>query len=202
MGLAVERQKMQTVLLSGSLAKMFGREHRVAITGGFKEVMGYFRQFPGFERYMLQSADQGLRFAVFNGRRNLSETDIHQPLGKEVIRIAPVLSGSKRAGGLQTILGAVLMAVAYYNPFGFLTGPAASFLMMTGVSMAMGGVMQMLAPLPKGLAARDSPESRASYSFNGPVNTSAQGNPVGLLYGQLTIGSAVISSGIYAEDQL
>lgn len=202
MGLAVERQKMQTVLLSGSLARMFGREHRVAITGGFKEVMGYFRQFPGFECYMLQSADQGLRFAVFNGRRNLSETDIHQPLGKEVIRIAPVLSGSKRAGGLQTILGAVLMAVAYYNPFGFLTGPAASFLMMTGVSMAMGGVMQMLAPLPKGLAAQDSPESRASYSFNGPVNTSAQGNPVGLLYGQLTIGSAVISSGIYAEDQL
>lgn len=202
MGLAVERQKMQTVLLSGSLARMFGREHQVAITGGFKEVMGYFRQFPGFELYMLQSADQGLRFAVFNGRRNLSETDIHQPLGKEVIRIAPVLSGSKRAGGLQTILGAVLMAVAYYNPFGFLTGPAASFLMMTGVSMAMGGVMQMLAPLPKGLAAQDSPESRASYSFNGPVNTSAQGNPVGLLYGQLTIGSAMISSGIYAEDQL
>ncbi|MBP5101938.1 tail assembly protein [Pseudomonas protegens] len=202
MGLAVERQKMQTVLLSGSLARMFGREHRVAITGGFKEVMGYFRQFPGFERYMLQSADQGLRFAVFNGRRNLSETDIHQPLGKEVIRIAPVLSGSKRAGGLQTILGAVLMAVAYYNPFGFLTGPAASLLMMTGVGMAMGGVMQMLAPLPKGLAAQDNPDNRPSYSFNGPVNTSAQGNPVGLLYGQLIIGSAVISSGIYAEDQL
>ncbi|MDK1394337.1 tail assembly protein [Pseudomonas protegens] len=202
MGLAVERQKMQTVLLSGSLARMFGREHRVAIAGGFKEVMGYFRQFPGFERYMVQSADNGLRFAVFNGRRNLSETDIHQPLGKEVIRIAPVLSGSKRAGGLQTILGAVLMAVAYYNPFGFLTGPAASFLMMTGVGMTMGGVMQMLAPLPKGLAAQDSPDNRPSYSFNGPVNTSAQGNPVGLLYGQLTIGSAVISSGIYAEDQL
>lgn len=202
MGLAVERQKMQTVLLSGSLARMFGREHRVAIAGGFEEVMGYFRQFPGFERYMVQSADNGLRFAVFNGRRNLSETDIHQPLGKEVIRIAPVLSGSKRAGGLQTILGAVLMAVAYYNPFGFLTGPAASLLMMTGVGMAMGGVMQMLAPLPKGLAAQDNPDNRPSYSFNGPVNTSAQGNPVGLLYGQLIIGSAVISSGIYAEDQL
>jgi len=193
---------MQTVLLSGSLARMFGREHRVAIAGGFEEVMGYFRQFPGFERYMVQSADNGLRFAVFNGRRNLSETDIHQPLGKEVIRIAPVLSGSKRAGGLQTILGAVLMAVAYYNPFGFLTGPAASLLMMTGVGMAMGGVMQMLAPLPKGLAAQDNPDNRPSYSFNGPVNTSAQGNPVGLLYGQLIIGSAVISSGIYAEDQL
>ncbi|KTC32055.1 phage tail protein [Pseudomonas sp. ABAC61] len=202
MGLAVEPQKMQTVLLSGSLARLFGREHRVAISAGFKDVMGYFQQFPGFERYMVQSADKGLRFAVFNGRRNLSETDIHQPLGKQVIRIAPVLGGSKRAGGLQTILGAVLMAVAYYNPFGFLTGPAVSFMMMTGATMVMGGVMQMLAPMPKGLGAQERPENRPNYSFNGPVNTTAQGNPVGLLYGQLTIGSTVISSGIYAQDQL
>ncbi|MFS1288517.1 tail assembly protein [Pseudomonas piscis] len=202
MGLAVEPQKIQTVLLSGSLARLFGREHQVAISAGFKDVMGYFRQFPGFERYMVQSADKGLRFAVFNGRRNLSETDIHQPLGKQVIRIAPVLGGSKRAGGLQTILGAVLMAVAYYNPFGFLTGPAVTAMMMTGATLVMGGVTQMLAPMPKGLGAQERPENRPSYSFNGPLNTTAQGNPVGLLYGQLTIGSTVISSGIYAQDQL
>ena len=68
--------------------------------------------------------------------------------------------------------------------------------------MAAGGVMQMLTPQAKGLGAQDSPANRASYSFNGPVNTSAQGNPVGLLYGQLVVGSAVISAGIYAQDQL
>ncbi|GAB5345928.1 tail assembly protein [Pseudomonas fluorescens] len=164
--------------------------------------MGYFKQFPGFERYMLQSADKGLRFAVFNGKRTMTEDDIHKPLGKDVIRIAPVLTGSKRAGGLQTIIGAVLIAVAYFNPFGYLTGPAASMMMMAGASMVMGGVMQMLSPPPKGLGAQDSPSNRASYSFNGPVNTSAQGNPVGLLYGQLIVGSSVISAGIYAQDQL
>lgn len=68
--------------------------------------------------------------------------------------------------------------------------------------MAMGGVMQMLSPPPKGLGAQDSPNNRPSYSFNGPVNTNAQGNPVGLLYGELVVGSAVISAGIYAQDQL
>lgn len=202
MGLAVEQHTMRTVLLSGSLAKLFGREHHVTTAGGFKDVMGYFKQFPGFERYMLQSADKGLRFAVFNGKRNLAEDDIQKPLGKDVIRIAPVLTGSKRAGGLQTIIGAVLIAVAYYNPFGFLTGPAASMMLMAGASMAMGGVMQMLSPPPKGLSAQDSPNNRPSYSFNGPVNTNAQGNPVGLLYGELVVGSAVISAGIYAQDQL
>ena len=202
MGLAVEHHTMRTVLLSGSLARLFGREHRVTTSGGFRDVMGYFKQFPGFERYMLQSADKGLRFAVFNGKRNIAEDDIQTPLGKDVIRIAPVLTGSKRAGGLQTIIGAVLIAVAYFNPFGYLTGPAASMMMMAGASMVMGGVMQMLSPPPKGLGAQDSPNNRASYSFNGPVNTSAQGNPVGLLYGQLIVGSSVISAGIYAQDQL
>lgn len=202
MGLAVEHQTMRTVLLSGSLARLFGREHRVTTSGGFRDVMGYFKQFQGFERYMLQSADKGLRFAVFNGKRNMAEDDIQKPLGKDVIRIAPVLTGSKRAGGLQTIVGAVLIAVAYFNPFGYLTGPAASMMMMAGASMAMGGVMQMLSPPPKGLGAQDSPNNRPSYSFNGAVNTNAQGNPVSLLYGQLVVGSAVISAGIYAQDQL
>ncbi|WP_409077947.1 tail assembly protein [Pseudomonas sp. N3-W] len=197
-----EQQKIQTVLLSGSLGRLFGREHRVTTSGGFRDVMGYFKQFRGFDRYMIESAEKGLRFAVFNGKRNIGEADIQKPLGKDVIRIAPVLTGSKRAGGLQTIIGAVLIAVAYFNPFGFLTGPAATMLMGVGVSMAAGGVMQMLSPQPKGLGAQDSPDNRASYSFNGPVNTSAQGNPVGLLYGQLIVGSSVISAGIYAQDQL
>ncbi|WP_338514349.1 tail assembly protein [Pseudomonas poae] len=172
MGLAVEQNTMRTVLLSGSLARLFGREHRVTTTGGFKDVMGYFKQFPGFERYMLQSADKGLRFAVFNGKRNIAEDDIQKPLGKDVIRIAPVLTGSKRAGGLQTIIGAVLIAVAYYNPFGFLTGPAASMMMMAGASMAMGGVMQMLSPPPKGLAPRIAPTiARATASMARSIPT-------------------------------
>ncbi len=45
-------EKMQTVLLSGSFARMFGRRHRMTTAGGFRDIMGYFRQFPGFERHM------------------------------------------------------------------------------------------------------------------------------------------------------
>ncbi|MCE1424815.1 tail assembly protein, partial [Enterobacter hormaechei] len=45
------------------------------------------------------------------------------------------------------------------------------------------------------------PDNKPSYAFGGPVNTTASGNPVPLLYGQREIGGAIISAGIYAEDQ-
>lgn len=39
------------------------------------------------------------------------------------------------------------------------------------------------------------------YAFGGVTNTTAQGNPVPLLYGKRRIGGAIISAGIYVEDQ-
>ena len=70
------------------------------------------------------------------------------------------------------------------------------------VRLVVGGVAQMLAPHAKGIGAKDSAENQASYSFNGPVNTQAQGNPVPVGYGRCWGGSAVISGGVYAEDQV
>ena len=70
-----------------------------------------------------------------------------------------------------------------------------------GVSMALGGVVQMLSAQPRGLGAKDSANNQPSYSMDGAVNTQAQGNPVPLCYGgPLIIGGAIISGGIYAED--
>ncbi|WP_277760846.1 tail assembly protein [Pseudomonas sp. A34-9] len=201
MAMQPDQQKIQTVLLSGSLARLFGREHRVTTSGGFRDVMGYFKQFQGFERYMNESAGKGLRFALFNGRENISQDELAKPTGKEVLRIVPVIAGSKRAGSLQTIVGSVMIAAAFVLSFTPFAG-ASPFLYQMGTAMVIGGVLQMLSPQAKGLGAQDSPANRASYSFNGPVNTSAQGNPVGLLYGQLVVGSSVISAGIYAQDQL
>ncbi|WP_235611716.1 hypothetical protein [Hafnia alvei] len=75
---------------------------------------------------------------------------------------------------------------------------------LVGASMAIGGVMQMIAPQPTGLSMRESPDNKPSYAFGGPVNTTTQGNPVGVLYTQdnnREIGGAIASAGIYAEDQ-
>lgn len=79
--------------------------------------------------------------------------------------------------------------------------PASNLLFSAGAVMALGGVVQMLSPQPAGLARKESPENKASYAFGGVTNTASQGYPVGLLYGKRRIGGAIISAGIYVEDQ-
>ncbi|EPL03870.1 tail assembly protein [Pseudomonas sp. CF161] len=188
-------EKMQTVIVTKQLEKITGkREHRMTTSAGWGDIMGYFKQFVGFEKFMLESKDKGLRFAIFNGKENIGEDDLGKPTGRDVIRIVPVITGSKRAGLLQTIVGAVLIAVSFIPGFQPLFG--------VGLALVAGGVIQMLSPQAKGLGTQDSPNNRPSYSFNGPVNTSVQGNPVPLLYGRMIVGSAVISAGIYSEDQM
>ncbi|NWC00842.1 tail assembly protein [Pseudomonas gingeri] len=189
-------EKMQTVIVSGSLIRITSkREHPICTEAGssVRGILGYFRQFPGFERHMAESASRGLKYAVFVGKQNIGEGDLDKPTGREVIRIVPVIAGSKRAGLLQTIIGVVLIVL---SPF---TNGAT---LAPGIALAAGGVIQMLSPQAKGLGTQDSPNNRPSYSFSGPVNTSIQGNPVPLLYGRMIVGSAVISAGIYTENQM
>lgn len=201
---ATAAEKVRTVRLYGVLGTRFGRVHRLAVNSASEAIRALGILLPGFERFLMESKDNGLTYSVFMGKDNITQERLSAPAGNDDIRLAPVLIGSKRAGALQTIVGAVLIVVGAIITGGtFGAGaPFGSGLIMMGASMVMGGVMQMLSPVPKGLGAQDGPNNRASYSFNGPVNTSAQGNPVGLLYGELVVGSSVISAGIYAQDQL
>jgi len=193
-------QRIRTVRLYGKLGTRFGRRFELAVASPAEAIQALCVLLKGFRRELLESKDKGIAYAVFAGKRNLTKEELELPPGRDEIRIAPILVGSKRGGILQTIIGAVLVVVgAVVSYFG---GGLGAPLMKFGAVMMLGGVIQMLSPQPSGLSARDSPENGASYNFNGPVNTSAQGNPVPLLYGELEVGSAVISGGIFAEDQV
>ncbi|CCJ83531.1 Phage tail assembly protein I [Cronobacter dublinensis 1210] len=48
---------------------------------------------------------------MFRGKKNIGQDELKHNSGEADIRIAPVIAGSKRAGVLQTILGAVLVVV-------------------------------------------------------------------------------------------
>ncbi|WP_164114203.1 tail assembly protein [Serratia marcescens] len=151
---------------------------------------------PGFETFMQTSKRRGLTFAIFNGKRNIDRDELNYS-GVEEIKIVPVIIGSKKAGMFQTILGAVLVvagALLWATPMG-------APLVASGAGMVLGGVVQMLSPMQGGLARREDPDNKPSYAFGGPVNTIAQGNPVPIGYGKRRIGGAIISAGIYSEDQ-
>jgi len=202
-------EKLRDVRLYGKLGAQFGRVHRLAVENTAEAIRALCVVLPGFEQALASSEKRGIRYACFLGTRNIGEDEIRVPPGDDVIRIAPILAGAKQGGLFQTLLGAALIVAAFYLPpamglaaLGTQGAIVAPMMLSMGVSMALGGVSQMLSPQQRGLSAKDGPDNGASYNFNGPVNTSAQGNPVPVLYGRMIVGSAVISAGIYAEDQV
>ncbi|MBC3377911.1 tail assembly protein [Serratia fonticola] len=197
---------MRKMVFHGPLIGRFGREFKYKAHNVPKMMSAAKSLLDGFERYMVEAHKRGLTFAVFVGnerKRNIAETELEMTKGSEDIHLVPMIIGSKRAGLFQTILGVALISAALFTPAGVLAaaGLSAGTLGMVGASMALGGLVQMLSPQAGGLRMRESPDNKPSYAFGGPVNTTAQGNPVAVGYGCREIGGAVISAGIYTEDQ-
>ncbi|EPF7463739.1 tail assembly protein [Serratia marcescens] len=196
---------LRTVRFHGPMIQLFGREFKYRAMTVPKAIDAMKNLLPGFERYMLEAHKRGLTFSIFVGKRNVGQDELELTKGTEEIHLVPVVIGSKRAGLFQTILGVALIGAAIvFSPAGlgvFSATGGWTTMAYTGAAMALGGVVQMLSPQMGGLRMRQGPENKPSYAFGGPVNTTAQGNPVGVLYGTREIGGAIISAGIYTEDQ-
>ena len=191
---------LKTVRLYGKLGTKFGRIHRLAVESAAEAIRALCTLKPGFERELMTSRDRGIGYAVFLGKKNLKEEQLVEAVENRDIRIAPILQGSIFGGIFKVIVGIVLVIVSVYFPIG--SALLANYLLGAGISMILGGVVQMLSPQQKGLSTRNGPKNEPSYTFNGPVNTTAQGGPVPLGYGRMIVGSAVISAGIYSADRL
>jgi predicted phage tail protein len=196
--LAINYQPLTTIKLYGAL-RQFGREFRLSVRSPAEAIKALCVQIAGFERFVSNAKSRGLEFAVFRGSSNLSEKELSYG-GSGEIRIAPIITGSKRGGVIQTVIGAVLIAAGYLlaGP----TGGASLNLVPVGIAMVAGGVVQMLSPQPKGLKTSAAPENTPGYAFGSAKNTTASGNPVPLCIGKRRWGGAIISAAIYAEDQM
>ncbi|APG50231.1 TPA: tail assembly protein [Providencia stuartii] len=194
---------LKTIRLYGVLGAKFGREHKLDIDSPREAIKALSVLYDGFEQFLANAHLKGLEFAVFKGKRNISEDELHLDTTED-IRIAPIIKGSKRGGFFQTVLGIAMIGLAVWNPaFLAMSATTNSALMLGGAAMAIGGIVQMLSPQPRGLSIRQDADNKPSYAFGGTVNTTAQGNPVPLFYGldRREIGGAIISAGIYTEDQ-
>jgi predicted phage tail protein len=196
-------QKMVTVILLGELGRRFGRRHQLAISSAAEAIRALAANFPAFERELVASGERGVGYRVLAGRDPLTLERLHEPTGSLRITLAPVVSGAGGNGLGQILLGAALIAVAWWNPMGWAASGAflsQATLYSVGTSMILGGVAQMIAPTPKASEPSERAENKPSYSFNGAVNTTAQGHPVPVGYGRLIVGSAVISAGIDVSE--
>ncbi len=198
---------LRKIRLYGKLAKFIGKRVLEADVASAAEAVRFLvANWPEVERHM---SDQYYRVSV--GSYDLTLDELHDPAGQQEIKIVPVIAGAGAAGRILAGVGLVALsfllpgagAFGTFSVFGqaataggVLTGigTAASFI---GASLILGGVAQLLTPVPKIPTGKNSDKDpRKSYSFSGVQNTSRQGVPVPIVYGETLVGSVVISAGI------
>ena len=187
---------LRKIKLYGQLAKFIGKRVLEAdVATAAEAVRMLAANFPGLEKHM---ADQHYRVTV--GTYDLALDEIHDPAGQQDIMIAPVLAGAGAVG--RIIAGVALFALASFVSFGtvcglFAAGALNSAIFGIGVSLVLGGVAQLLTPVPtvpQGPGSDNDP--RKTFNFSGIQQTSRQGVPVPCVYGLTLVGSVVISAGI------
>lgn len=196
---------MKTIRLYGTLAVKFGREFVLDVKNAAEAVRALCVIAPGFKEHLNTYSEPG--YFVRAGNDVLSAEELANPVSdKEVIRIMPAIVGAGGKFG-QIIVGALLIVAAFYMPGAstvlYGAGQSAitvgSIMFSVGVSLVLGGIAQLLYSAPKSTSS-EKPDNQPSYAFNGPVNTTQQGNNVPVCYGEMIVGSQVISAGLYVED--
>jgi predicted phage tail protein len=194
---------LRKIKLYGKLAKFIG--HRVLeadVATAAEAVRFLLANWPELEAHM---SDQHYRVSI--GTYDIDLEELHHPAGAAPISFVPVVTGAGAVG--RILAGVALIALAFIPGIGTATAAAiaagakagltvvGTALFGLGASLALGGVAQLLTPTPKvpqGADNQDDP--RKSYSFSGIQNTSRQGVPVPIVYGETIVGSVVISAGI------
>jgi predicted phage tail protein len=147
---------------------------------------------------------------------------LHYPLtSDDVVRVIPVITGA--GGGVGKVLaGAALIGLAVFSGGASLgltgfasnaiigvsstsfiaTGAAAAIAGNIGLALVLGGVAQMITPVPQvpdyGGSIDNDP--RQNFSFSGIQNVTREGVPVPIVYGEMVVGSVVISAGLNVDE--
>lgn len=191
---------MRTIRLNGELGKKYGRVHKLDVRTPAEALRAMFANFPGLQADIAASTDRGVGYKCVVDREEIGEDALAYPMSRS-FSITPVVAGAGKVG--KIILGVALIAISMVPGLQFTLPIAAGATLSSatvfwiGVGLTLGGVAQMLAPVPTGQDATKTENN----TFDGPVNVTAQGAPVPVGYGRMVVGSAVISAGITVQSQ-
>lgn len=216
---------MKTIYLHGHLKEQFGESFKLSVQTAAEAVRALEANFPG--KFFMAIRDGIYKIQREPGQPNITEDQLRFNTSSKEIHIVPVIQGSGGGGkgkgfvgivlGVALIAAAVAFAPAAAGAGGFLganlgaaVGTGGLFGSLTygnialwGAGLILSGVSSLLTPTPKlnqnAYVAREKPEERPSFIFNGPVNNTEQGGPIPLVYGRIRTGSVVVSGGLKIE---
>ena len=133
---------------------------------------------------------------------------LHFPLADaDVVKVIPVVSGAGGRGIGAALLGAALITTAVFTGGSTLALGIGGFSGGVGISAAvgnlglaltLGGIAQMITPVPKQPEFGEA-DPRGGFAFSGLENVSQEGVPVPVVYGEMIVGSVVLSTGLVAH---
>jgi len=203
---------MKVVKVYGALRKRLGQcRFEFEVDTPAQAIKALCVNFPGLERWFLDSDQNGMAFRVTVGRERITNQDASVAVlpwsERDVFSIAPVMTGAGSGSGqilagigiiaLSIITGGIASAGVALG--GFLgIGTVGTAFVGLGATLVLGGIAQLISPQPDISALQRGKEAARleSFSFSGIVNTSQQGMPVPIVYGRAFVGSAVLSSGL------
>jgi len=151
-------------------------------------------------------------YKVAIGKYDLQLADhpeqLHYPMAADdVVKVIPVVSGAGGRGIGVALLGAALIATAVFTGGSTLALGIGGFSAGVGISAAvgnlglaltLGGIAQMITPVPKQFDPGEADPS-GGFAFSGLQNVSQEGIPVPVVYGEMIVGSVVLSTGLIAD---
>ena len=208
---------LRKIKVYGRLRKLLGWENGVywADVNSTAEVGRFIvANWPQVKKHMVSQL-----YKVKASGHDIGEEEINNPIGQE-ISIVPVAVGAGffkslrkkvgrffRSGVGKFVTGALIVGVVIATG-GFGAGAigtcglgAGSIGRGTiaagiGVSLMLGGVVQMLTPVPEPPEGAEM-DPQSNFSFSGVQNVSRSGIPVSLVYGhEVFVGSVVVSNGV------
>tara|TARA_B100000424_G_scaffold82980_1_gene62122 strand:+ start:89 stop:676 length:588 start_codon:yes stop_codon:yes gene_type:complete len=185
---------LKKIKVYGTLRKFLGQsEFDVELNTPREAISFLVCNFKGIEEHMAEQF-----YTIQVGTKVITE-DLLNLNTQDDIKIIPVVHGNF----FPILLGAGALFGASAITAGTFLGSTllVNALTAIGTSMIIDGVTEMLAPeqntqSPTGQDSLDPAALASNYSFTGLTNISNAGVPVNLVYGEILVGSIVVSNGV------
>tara|TARA_R100000353_G_scaffold80536_1_gene60661 strand:+ start:3558 stop:4157 length:600 start_codon:yes stop_codon:yes gene_type:complete len=189
---------LKKIKVYGTLRKFLGQAEFEVDLNTPREAISFLKcNFLGVEEHMARQ-----HYTIQCGKKVITE-DLLNLHTEEDIRIIPLVHGNF----FPILLGAGALwgssAIAATTFGATLAGTLlTSALTSIGTSMLIDGVTSMLAPQQNTMSPTSQQDSldpaalASNYSFTGLTNISNAGVPVNLVYGEILVGSIVVSNGV------
>lgn len=175
---------LRKVYLEGELGHKYGRVLEVCAESVGEVIQFLDANFDGVKKYFIDSGDRNIEFTVKIADNYVEDDrELILPLDKGDIVITPVPVGS--SGALKTIIGVIMVVASFLiDPSGSLATFLTKALFAGGIMLASMGIAEMMMPDPD---TDNTEQNKDGYLFQGAEQTTPEGYPVPILYGELRV---------------